>query len=156
MVWVLVLHSGSADSIPTAGTATDLFLSFPLYFFPYARLSSYLLHLSVGLILFLLFPCASVWVPSCLSSPFPMAMLNATSFFLSLVQEKLNMPCGRYNRYCSCSGHLNYLIQNYILGWCSHLTFIFIREVGGANPTFRLLLYFNPDDNVPMKHGDSV
>ena len=33
---------------------------------------------------------------SCLSSPFPIAILNGTSSFLSLVQEKLNMPSGHY------------------------------------------------------------
>ena len=38
-----------------------LFLSCPLYFFPYWRLSSYLLPLFLYLISFLLFPCASVW-----------------------------------------------------------------------------------------------
>ena len=38
---------------------------------------------------------------SCMSSPFPIAILNGTSFFLSLVQEKLNMPSGHYYRYCS-------------------------------------------------------
>ena len=31
---------------------------------------------------------------SCMSSPFPIAILNGTSFFLSLVQEKLNKPSG--------------------------------------------------------------
>ena len=31
---------------------------------------------------------------SCMSSQFPKAILNGTSFFLSLVQEKLNMPSG--------------------------------------------------------------
>ena len=34
----------------------------PLCFFPYSRLSSYLLRLFLYLISFLLFPCASVWV----------------------------------------------------------------------------------------------
>ena len=29
---------------------------------------------------------------SCMSSPFPIATLNGTYFFLSFVQEKLNMP----------------------------------------------------------------
>ena len=38
---------------------------------------------------------------SCISSQFPIAILNGTSFFLSLMQEKLNMPSGRYYRLCS-------------------------------------------------------
>ena len=38
----------------------DLFFLCHLYSFPYSRLSSYLLHLSLCLISFLLFPCASV------------------------------------------------------------------------------------------------
>ena len=37
---------------------------------------------------------------SCMSSPFPIAILNSTSSFLSLVQEKLNMPSGHYYRLC--------------------------------------------------------
>ena len=39
----------------------DFFLSCLLCFFPYSRLSSYLLRLFLYLISFLLFPCASVW-----------------------------------------------------------------------------------------------
>ena len=31
---------------------------------------------------------------SCMSSPFPIAILNATSSFLSLVQENIHMPAG--------------------------------------------------------------
>ena len=38
---------------------------------------------------------------SCMSSPFPIAKLTGTAFFLSLVQEKLNMNCGDYYRHCS-------------------------------------------------------
>ena len=38
---------------------------------------------------------------SCMSSPFPIAVVNDISFFLSLVQEKLNMPSGHYYRVCS-------------------------------------------------------
>ena len=33
---------------------------------------------------------------SCMSSPFPTAILNGTSSFLSLVQENINMPSGHY------------------------------------------------------------
>ena len=32
----------------------------------------------------------------CMSYPFPIAILNGTYFFLSLVQEKLNMSSGHY------------------------------------------------------------
>ena len=39
----------------------DFFLSCPLCFFPYSRLSSYRLRLFLYLISFLLFPYASVW-----------------------------------------------------------------------------------------------
>ena len=37
---------------------------------------------------------------SCMSSPLPIAMLNGTSLFLSLVHDKLNMPNGHYYRLC--------------------------------------------------------
>ena len=37
----------------------------------------------------------------CMSSPFPIAILNGTSCFLSLVQENINMPSGHYYRLCS-------------------------------------------------------
>ena len=38
---------------------------------------------------------------SCMSSPFPITILNGTSSFLSLVQENINMPSGHYYRLCS-------------------------------------------------------
>ena len=38
---------------------------------------------------------------SCMSFPFPIAILNGTSSFLSLVQENINMPSGHYYRLCS-------------------------------------------------------
>ena len=38
---------------------------------------------------------------SCMSSQFPIAILNGTSSFLSLVQENINMPSGHYYRLCS-------------------------------------------------------
>ena len=38
---------------------------------------------------------------SCMSSLFPIAILNDTSSFLSLVQENINMPSGHYYRLCS-------------------------------------------------------
>ena len=37
---------------------------------------------------------------SCMSSQFPIAILNGTSF-LYLVQENINMPSGHYYRLCS-------------------------------------------------------
>ena len=40
----------------------------------------------------------------CMNSPFPIAILNGTSSFLSLVQENINMPSGHYYRLCSWSG----------------------------------------------------
>ena len=43
----------------------DFFLSCPLYFFIYSRLSSYLLRLFLYLNWFLLFPSASVWENTC-------------------------------------------------------------------------------------------
>ena len=49
---------------------------------------------------------------SCMSSPFPTAILNGTSFFLSLVQDNLNIPSGHCYRLCSWSGRSNYLIKN--------------------------------------------
>ena len=41
---------------------------------------------------------------SCMSSQFPIPILNGTSSFLSLVQENINMPSGHYYRLCSWSG----------------------------------------------------
>ena len=38
---------------------------------------------------------------SCMSSLFPIAILNGISSFLSLVQENINMPSGHYYRLCS-------------------------------------------------------
>ena len=113
----------------------DLFLSCPLYFFPYSRtrcidsscssLSSCSFRLSHRLISFLLFTCASVsentlaWVP-----PFPIAILKTTSYFISLVQEKPNMPSGHYYRLCSWSGSSNHLIKIILmLHWCGQSTY---------------------------------
>ena len=48
---------------------------------------------------------------SCMSSPFLTAILNGISLFLTLVQEKLNMPSGHYYRHCSWSGRSNHLIK---------------------------------------------
>ena len=38
---------------------------------------------------------------SCMSSQFPIAILNGISSFLSLVQENINMPSRHYYRLCS-------------------------------------------------------
>ena len=38
---------------------------------------------------------------SCMSSPFPIAILKGTSSFLSLVQENMNIPSGHYYKLCS-------------------------------------------------------
>ena len=45
-----------------------------------------------------------------MSSPFPIAILNGTFFFLSLVQEKLNMLTGHYDA-LFLSGRSNHLIK---------------------------------------------
>ena len=45
------------------------------------------------------------------SSTFPIAILNGTSFFHSLVQEKLNMPSVHYYRLCTWRGRPNHLIK---------------------------------------------
>ena len=75
------------------GRRDIFFFSGLLCFFPYSRLSSYLLRLFLSLISFLLFPCASVWENTCAfaqfpkhlrSSPFPIAILNGTFFFCSV------------------------------------------------------------------------
>ena len=48
---------------------------------------------------------------SCMSSLFPVSVPNGTSLFLSLAQEKLNMPSGHYHRHCFWSGRSNQLIK---------------------------------------------
>ena len=48
---------------------------------------------------------------SCLSSQFPIAILYDTSSFLSLVQENISMPSGRYYGLISSSGRKNHLIK---------------------------------------------
>ena len=52
---------------------------------------------SVSLSYFIL----AVPMRECLGSPFPIAILNGTSSFLSLLQENINMPSGHYYRLCS-------------------------------------------------------
>ena len=65
----------------------------------------------------------------CMSSPFPIAILNGTSFFLSLVKEKLNMPSGHYYRLCSWSGRSNHLIKLYFFYIMRNNTRLFINIV---------------------------
>ena len=70
----------------------DFILSCTLYFFPFSRLSSYLLRLSFCLISILLFPCMSVYENTLyISSPCPVAILTDTSFFSQF--------CGRETRH---------------------------------------------------------
>ena len=79
----------------------DFFQSCPLYFFsmltPLFCPSS-----SVSVSYFILSVPMREWLGkhSCMSSPFPIAILNCTSF-LSLVKENINMPSGLYYRLCS-------------------------------------------------------
>ena len=49
---------------------------------------------------------------SCMSSPFPIAILNGTSI-LSLVQENINMPSGHYYRLDPEVAVKNHLIKNF-------------------------------------------
>ena len=84
--------------------AVGTFFSCPLCFFPYSRLSSYLLRLFLYLISFLLFPCASVWGKhSCMSSPFPIAILNGTCFFPTVQLQVHNVKSQRKNQKQLCT-----------------------------------------------------
>ena len=47
-----------------------------------------------------------------MSSQFPIVILNRSSFFLSLVQAKLNMPTGHYYSHYSWRGRSNNLINS--------------------------------------------
>ena len=71
---------------------SGLLLFVPAVLFPYSSLSSVCLRLSHCLISFLLSHCMRECLGkhSCTSSPFPIVVLNGTSFFLFLVQERLN------------------------------------------------------------------
>ena len=77
------------------------------------RLSSHLPRLSLCLISFVLAVPMRDYLGkhSCMSFPFPIVMLNSTSFLLSSVQEKLNMPSGHYYKHCSWSDRSNHLIK---------------------------------------------
>ena len=67
----------------------------------YARLTSYLLRLSLSYLILAVPTRECLGKHSCMSSSFPIAILNDTSPFISLVQEKLNMPAGHFYRHCS-------------------------------------------------------
>ena len=45
--------------------------------------------------------CECLGKHSCISSQFPIAILNGTYSFVSLVQENINMISGHYYRLCS-------------------------------------------------------
>ena len=53
---------------------------------------------SVYLILFLLFPCASVWENTRARSPFPIAILNGTCVFPTAQLQVHNVDSERKNR----------------------------------------------------------
>ena len=91
----------------------DFFLSCLLYYFPYSHLSSYLLRLSLCLISSLLNILMRECFEkhSCMCFLFPIGILNGTKFFLSLVEEKLNMPSEHYYRHCCRSGRSILLIH---------------------------------------------
>ena len=81
------------------------------YFFPYSRLSSYLLRLFLYLISFLLFPCASVWGNTC--AWVPHFLYSQTRWDL-LFFARRNGPCfGRSFAY------QNLIKQNYVVSWSS-------------------------------------
>ena len=90
----------------------DFFLSCLLYFFPYSS-PLILSFSSVPLSYF------SLAVPmreclgkhSCMSSPFPIAIMNCTSSFLSLVLENINMPSGHYYRFVPEAAIKNHIIK---------------------------------------------
>ena len=79
---------------------------------------------------------------SCMSSPCHIAILNDTWFFLSLVQEKLNMPSGHYYRLCSWSGRSNHLIKLKLIGgWA--VGYMAIRAITFSDVSLsHLLRYF--------------
>ena len=67
---------------------SGLLYSLPLYFLPYSRLPSSPVSLSYFILAFSMRECLGKH--SCMSSQFPIAILNGTSSFLSLVQENIN------------------------------------------------------------------
>ena len=93
---------------PSGGT---FFYSCPLYFFPYSPLSSVRLRLSHCLNFILAVPMREcLGKHSCMSSLFPIAILNGTSSFLSLVQENINMPSIFFTHF---TGHVFILFYPY-------------------------------------------
>ena len=77
--------------------ARDFFYSCPLYFFPILT-PLFCPSSSVSLSYFILaVPMREcLGKHSCMRSQFPIAILNGTSSFLSVVQENINMPSGNY------------------------------------------------------------
>ena len=75
---------------------------------------------------------------SCMSSQFPIAILNGTSFFLSLMQAKLHMPSGHYYRLCSWSGRSNHLIKN-----SSEIYFLLIEFHFTLSVSYKKKLFIN-------------
>ena len=84
----------------------------PLYFLQTVR-PALLLSILLSTDLLRLYVFFIVGVPmreffgkhSCMSSQCPIALLNGTSFFCSLVQEKLHVPSGHSYGHCSWSLH---------------------------------------------------
>ena len=74
-MFIIILFSLGCDR------PAGLFFLSRFCFFPYSRLSSYLLRQFLCLISFLLFPCASVWENTRGCSPCPVAILNGTFLF---------------------------------------------------------------------------
>ena len=91
-------HSGTKvhQLLTTAYTVrpSGLLFFMPAYLLLYSFFSSFL-PLFLRLISSLLFPCASVWETLLLEFPI------SYYIFLSLVQEKQNMPSGHYYRHWS-------------------------------------------------------
>ena len=78
---------------------SGLLLFVPAVLFPYSRLSSVCLRLSHFILAVPMRECLGKH--SCMSSQFPIAILNGTSSFLSLVRESINMLSGHYYMLCS-------------------------------------------------------
>ena len=82
---------------------------------------------------------------SCMSSPFPIAILNGTSSFLSLVREKLNMPSGHYYRLVPEVAVKNHLIKivNFSCWYISVKTVVLFSmlQTEVQSITFSIFLY---------------
>ena len=99
--------------------------------------------------LLIVFICPIVLLQSCCSHarvfgktlvhefPFPIAILNGTSSFLSLVQENINMPSGHYYRLCCWIGLKNHLIKKIKILSACHFTY---SPKTGQEPEFQKIL----------------